>query len=122
MDLFSISHIYSRSISSSVACIFILFSNNVALNWVCAKDKTQMFINEEGRLRCSLNSTDQHSDKIINWKFDCGAHGSHESTRFLSADYEGFNYALGMAVISGSLSGAQWVAKLIQALEEQYKK
>ena len=85
-----------------------------------------MFINEEGRLRCNLNFTDQHSDKIINWKFDCedcsavvGA--PHQSTRFVSADYEGFVYALGMAVISGSLSGAQWVAKLLQEVREQYK-
>lgn len=91
-------------------------------NWVCAKDKTTMFISEEGRLRC--NSTyDQHNDLIMNWKFDCGDRtGPHRSTHFLSADYEGFNHALATAMLHSEYSSVEWAMTLMANLKKQYNR
>jgi len=81
-----------------------------------------MYISEEGRLRCSAY-VGQHNDLIINWKFDCGDRtGPHRSTHFLSADYEGFNHAIAMAIMQSDCTTADWAAELIQNLKKQYKR
>ncbi len=89
------------------------------MDWVCAKDKQSMFISEEGRLSC--NAKFPHNDLIINWQFDCGDRvGPHRSTHFLSADYEGFNHAISMAMLNSTWTTAEWATKLIQNLKKQY--
>jgi len=82
-----------------------------------------MFISEEGRLSCNSQIGQQHNDLIINWKFDCGDRtGPHRSTHFLSADYEGFNHAIAMAIMQSEGTSADWAAELIKNLKKQYKK
>ena len=91
------------------------------MDWVCAIDRTEMYVSEEGRLRC--NQHGPHDDKIINWRFDCGdrsANGPHRGTPFVSPDYEGFTHAMSIAVANSTACGAEWVAQLIQNLKEQY--
>lgn len=89
------------------------------LNWVCAQDKTTMYISEEGRLACRNN----HNEKIANWKFDCGdrsSSGPHRSNHFVAADYQGFAHAMSIAVANSTVAGAEWVVKLMMNLKEQY--
>lgn len=98
------------------------FRSGVILEWVCNIDKTTMFISEEGRLRCNA-WCNQHNDLIINWKFDCGDRvGPHRSTHFLSADYEGFNHAISMAMLHSTWTSAEWAMTLMTNLKKQYNK
>ena len=104
-----------------ISCFLTLFRSAELIEWVCAKDDTAMLISEEGRLKCS--DLIPHNDLIINWKFDCGDRvGPHRNTHFLSADYEGFNFAISMAMLHSSWSTADWATKLIQNLKKQYGK
>ncbi|PFX11585.1 uncharacterized protein LOC111319513 [Stylophora pistillata] len=98
--------------------------NDVILNWVCAKDKTKMFISEEGRLACSNYPFDPHNDKIANWKFDCGdrsSYGPHRGEHFIAADFQGFAHAMSIAVANSSVAGAEWVMQLMINVKEQYE-
>lgn len=91
------------------------------MNWVCTRDKTPMFISEEGRLRCNAYYADRHNDLIMNWRFDCGDRsGPHQSTHFVAPDYEGFTHAMSIAMCTSSKTTAEWVTQLILNLKKQY--
>ena len=90
------------------------------MDWVCANDKTTMYISEEGRLCCQYN---KHNKLIINWRFDCEDRvGPHRSTHFLSADYEGFSHAISMAMLQSTWATAEWATKLMQNVKRQYNR
>jgi len=92
------------------------------MQWVCAKDNTAMFISEEGRLCCNAWFR-QHNDLIINWKFDCGDRtGPHRSAHYQSADYEGFNHAISMAMLQSTWTTGEWAMKLMQNVKKQYNR
>ncbi|CAH1796835.1 unnamed protein product [Owenia fusiformis] len=91
--------------------------NGKKSNWVCAQDDKQMWIAETGYMKCDGGS---HIDKICNWKWDCGNHGSHPFDRFQYADFEGFSYSLSQAVQLMGTAGAQWVGALCVELGKQY--
>lgn len=106
----------------SVSCMvfYLSFRSGKIIDWVCANDKTTMYISEEGRLRCQNNT---HNDLIINWKFDCGDRvGPHRGTHFRSADYEGFNHAISMALYNSTWTTAEWAIKLMQNVKRQFNR
>ena len=93
------------------------------IDWVCATDKTPMYVCELGRLRCSA-FCNQHNNRIVNWKFDCGGRsGPHRNTLDLnSADYEGFTHAMAIGIVGFPEARAQWVMRLIEELDKQFLK
>jgi len=93
----------------------------VVMEWACAADDTTMYISEEGRLCCNAWWPFQHNDLIINWKFDCGDRtGPHRSAHYQSADYEGFNHAISMAMLQATWTTGDWATKLMQNVKKQY--
>ena len=89
------------------------------LSWACAEDNTTIWINEKGYLSC----TSGHSDKIINWRFDCGYRGAgspHNLEQFGVPDFGLFSYAMSMAVAHTAEAGADWVKSVVDALCEQF--
>ena len=80
-----------------------------------------MYVSEEGRLRCNASSN-QHNNKIVNWKFDCGDRtGPHRNTHFREPDFEGYNHAMSIAVANATLGGARWIAKLTLEIIKQFE-
>ena len=87
----------------STLILLIPFRKALILDWVCAEDRTTMFICEDGRLRCG---SFQHDDEVVNWKFDCGGRsGVHKNVHFL---YPDFNYAMSAAIAQQTRSWS-WV-------------
>ncbi len=79
-----------------------------------------MWINELGELSCDEGT---HRAKIIMWRFDCGDHtygGRHYKERYLIPDFQGFSYAMCMALPYMKEAEATWVKKLVTSIEEQF--
>ncbi|VDI15463.1 elongation factor 2 kinase [Mytilus galloprovincialis] len=105
-------------------------SNKSSGDWVCGKDNTDMYMSQTGYIRCNaasrhycsndLNSW-HHIDKISNWRWDCGMHGSHPFQKYIEADKTAFILSMSMALQMVKNKGrARWIAALVLELGKQY--
>lgn len=72
------------------------------------------------RCNCQSNGTWNHYGLICKWRLCCGTHGEHYFSQSNTSDFEGFTFALSMAVQLMSEAGAPWVGKLCVELGRQY--
>ncbi|KAH3795437.1 hypothetical protein DPMN_148987 [Dreissena polymorpha] len=83
--------------------------------WVCATDNSDMYINELGKMKC-YNGT--HIADLCRWGWNCGS--SSHNGKFVTADFEGFSFALSQAVQLMTKGGSEWVSKLVIEIGKQY--
>ncbi|XP_052768422.1 uncharacterized protein LOC128208835 [Mya arenaria] len=97
------------------ACPLSLFTTPG--DWVCARDRTPVFINEKGVMECGNGN---HAGNVCKWGWTCGS--QYHKGRFFVADLEGFVFATSQAQELTDQMGAKWVAELVRALGKQFKK
>ncbi|XP_060584565.1 uncharacterized protein LOC132740639 [Ruditapes philippinarum] len=86
-------------------------------DWICNMDRLPVYLNEEGSMKCQFGS---HTGPLINWTWNCGS--DYHKGEFLTADFEGFTFAMSQAVQLTSRAGAEWVAALLHNIGKQYGK
>lgn len=99
-------------------------------NWVCAKDGTSVYMSQTGYIRCSRSSNRflssdlgswAHVDKISNWRWNCGMHGSHPFEKYVEVDKSRFMLSMSLAMqMSESKGHSKWLAALILELGKQF--
>ena len=57
---------------------------------------------------------------VCRWRWNCGDIFHHGE--YMAADFEGFTFAMSMAVQFAKKGGAEWVATLVLALGRQYNR
>ncbi|KAH3781223.1 hypothetical protein DPMN_159049 [Dreissena polymorpha] len=92
------------------------------VDWVCAKDKNNTYLNENGEIKCakSENGDSVHLDDLCKWGWKCGD-GFHEG-QHIRADFQSFTHAMSTALTFSDSRSALWISKLILALGRQYRR
>jgi len=57
---------------------------------------------------------------VCRWRWNCG--DIFHNGEYMAADFEGFTFAMSMAVQFAKKAGTKWVASLVTALGKQYNR